>query len=157
MPDFIAHLPDGGLWLSGVVAGFVALGWLTKRALRGYRKLNEFLKKADVILDIAEYELQHNGGGSIKDSVSKIPGIVADVAALKEGDRVLREGAAIIAERAAGMREALDSHSEQLADHVKQAAEIHDEQAEAIRHLAEALPIIARSTPHPDDEHQHTP
>jgi hypothetical protein len=151
MPDFLAQLPAGGLWLSGVVAGLVALGWLTKRAWRGYRKLNDFLRKADVILDIAEFELQHNHGGSIKDAVSKIAGIERDVAELKRGDKVLRDGAKVIAERAAEMRAVLDEHAVALNDHVQQAAAIHDEQAAAIAHLAEALPIVARSTPHPDD------
>jgi hypothetical protein len=151
MPDFIAQLPAGGLWLSGVVAGFVALGWLIRRVWRGYRKLNDFLRKADALLDIAEYELQHNGGGSIKDSVSRIEGIGKDVAGLKEDNKVLREGAAIIAKRAAEMRAVLDEHAVALDDHVNQAAAIHDEQAAAIAHLAEALPIVARSTPHPDD------
>ena len=142
--DFLRQLDDGALWLAAVVAGLTAAGWLIRKSWRGYRKLNEFLRKADVILDIAEYELQHNGGGSIKDSVSKIPGIEKDVADLKAGAEVLRLGAVGIAESAAEMRKALDAH-------VDQANDIHEEQAAAIAHLAEALPIIARSTPHHDD------
>jgi hypothetical protein len=145
MPGFLSHLDDGGIWLAAVVGGMVALGWLARKTWRGYRKLNDFLRKADVILDIAEYELQHNGGGSIKDSVSKIAGIESDVAELKKDNKVLRAGAGVIAERAAEMRAA-------LAEHVEQASQIHDEQAAAIAHLAEALPIVARSTPHPDDQ-----
>ena len=144
MPDFITHLPDAGLWMSGVVAGFVALGWLLRKAWRGYRKLSAFMEKAEVVLDIAAYEMQHNGGGSIKDAASKLPGIAKDVADLKEGAKVLRAGAVGIAEQAAQMRTALDAH-------VDQANDIHEEQAAAIAHLAEALPIIARSTPHEDD------
>lgn len=151
MPGILAQLDDGGVWLAAVVGGLVALGWLIRKTFRGYRKLNDFLRKADVILDIAEYELQHNGGGSIKDSVSKIPALLLDVAVLKQdvaelkqGDKVLREGAGVIAERAADLSKA-------LAEHVDQANGIHEEQAAAIAHLADALPIVARSTPHPDD------
>jgi hypothetical protein len=142
--DLLTHLDDGGLWLGAVVTGLVAVGYLLKKARNGYKRAKPWLKRVGAVLELAEYELQHNGGGSIKDSVSKIPGIERDVAALKEGDAVLREGAGIIAERAADMRQA-------LAEHVDQAAAIHDEQAAAIAHLAEALPIVARSTPHPDD------
>lgn len=142
--DLLAHLDDGGLWLAAVVAGLTALGWLLRKMWRGYRKLDAFMKKADVVLDIAAYEMQHNGGGSIKDAASKLPGIERDVAELKAGAQVLREGAIGIAAGAAEMRQA-------LAEHVEQANDIHEEQALAIAHLAEALPIVARSTPHPDD------
>jgi hypothetical protein len=144
MPDVITHLDDGSLWLAAVVSGLVALGWLVRKAWRGYRKLDDFLRKADVILDIASYELQHNGGGSIKDGASQIPGLVRDVAELKAGARKLEAGAGVIAKRAAEFRAALDAH-------VEQARDIHDEQAAAIASLAEALPVVARSTPHPDD------
>lgn len=160
--DLLAHLDDGGLWLAAVVAGLTALGWFLRKTWRGIRRARRwwrevakpFAVKAAVVLDLAEYELQHNGGGSIKDAAAMLPGIEVDVAALKkdvatlkEGDRVLREGAVLIAERAADMRQA-------LADHVDQAASIHEEQGAAIAHLAEALPIIARSTPHADDAHE---
>ena len=144
MGGLIEHLDDGGLWLAAVVAGLTALGWILRKMRRGYLRIKPWVRRVDIVLDLAEYELQHNHGGSIKDAVSKIAGIEKDVTDLKEGDKVLREGAALIAEKAADMRQA-------LAEHVEQANEIHDEQAAAIAHLAEALPIVARSTPHPDD------
>ena len=144
MDTILEHLDDGGLWLAAVVAGLTALGWILRKLRRGYLRVKPWVKRVDIVLDLAEYELQHNHGGSIKDAVSKIEGIERDVADLKAGDLLLREGAQIIADRAAEMRQALD-------DHVKQANDIHDEQAAAIAHLAEALPIVARSTPHPDD------
>ena len=144
MDTIVSHLDDGGLWLAAVVAGLTALGWLLRKGRRGYLRLKPWVQRIDVVLDLAEYELQHNGGGSIKDSVSKIGGIERDVAELKAGAEILRAGAVGIAAGAAEMRAALDAH-------VVQANDIHDEQAAAIAHLAEALPIVARSTPHPDD------
>ena len=144
MDWIVSHLDDGGLWLAAVVAGLTAAGWLLRKLRRGYLRVKPWVRRVDIVLDLAEYELQHNHGGSIKDAVSKIEGIERDVADLKAGDLLLREGAKVIADRAAEMREALDAH-------VQQANDIHDEQAAAIAHLAEALPIVARSTPHPDD------
>jgi len=145
MDTILEHLDDGGLWLAAVVAGLTALGWILRKLRRGYLRVKPWVRRVDIVLDLAEYELQHNHGGSIKDAVSKIEGIERDVADLKAGDKLLREGAKVIADRAAEMREALDAH-------VQQANDIHDEQAAAIAHLAEALPIVARSTPHPDDQ-----
>jgi len=145
MDTIVSHLDDGGLWLAAVVAGLTALGWILRKLRRGYLRVKPWVRRVDIVLDLAEYELQHNHGGSIKDAVSKIEGIERDVADLKAGDKLLREGAKVIADRAAEMREALDAH-------VQQANDIHDEQAAAIAHLAEALPIVARSTPHPDDQ-----
>lgn len=154
MIPFLSQVDDGALWLAAVVAGLTALGWLLRKARRGYQALKPWVCRVGIVLDLAEYELQHNGGGSIKDSVSEIPRIrkdvaqlKADVAELKQGDKVLREGAVLIADRAAEMRSALD-------DHVQQANDIHDEQAASIARLAEAMPIVARSTPHPDDAAQ---
>jgi len=144
MDTILEHLDDGGLWLAAVVAGLTAVGWILRKLRRGYLRVKPWVRRVDIVLDLAEYELQHNHGGSIKDAVSKIAGIEKDVADLKEGAKVLRDGAIGIAASAAEMRKA-------LADHVDQANEIHDEQAAAIAHLAEALPIVARSTPHPDD------
>ena len=144
--ELLGQVDNWAAWLVAVVAGAGALGWVLKKARTGYKRAKPWVKRMGAVLELAEYELQHNGGGSIKDGVSKIAGIEKDVAALKEGDKILRDGAAIIAERAADMRQALDAH-------VEQARDIHDEQAQAIANLAEALPIVARSTPHPDDEH----
>lgn len=151
MIGVLSEVDDWALWLAAVVAGLGAVGWLLNRIRRAYKALKPWVCRLQAVLDIAEYELQHNGGGSIKDAVSEIPRIrkdvaqlKADVAELKQGDKVLREGAVLIADRAAEMRTALD-------DHVQQADSIHDEQAAAIANLAEALPIVARSTPHPDD------
>ena len=151
MDWIVSHLDDGGLWLAAVVAGLTAAGWLLRKLRRGYLRVKPWVRRVDIVLDLAEYELQHNHGGSIKDAVSKIAGIEKDVADLKAGDLLLREGAKVIADRAAEMRAVLDEHAVALNDHVQQANDIHDEQAAAIAHLAEALPIVARSTPHPDD------
>ena len=142
--DVLGQVDNWAAWLVAVVAGLGAVGWLLKKARNGYKRAKPWMQRLGAVLKLAEYELQHNGGGSIKDSVSKIPGIERDVADLKAGAEILRAGAVGIATGAAEMRAALDAH-------VVQANDIHDEQAAAIAHLAEALPIVARSTPHPDD------
>ena len=118
------------VWLAAVVAGLGALGWLGKKTWVGIRWLRRFARKADALLDIADYELNPNGGGSIKDRIARIP----------------------------GLEQGLDEHLEQSRQRDEaqrkrdaQTLALLDEHTRAITHLAEALPIVARSTPDPTD------
>jgi hypothetical protein len=152
--EWVEQVDNLALWLTAVVAGMGAIGWLLKRMRSLYLSAKPWLARAKVVVELAEYELQHNGGGSIKDAVAQLPAIAEDVAALKAGAEVLRLGAIGIAERADGLRAT-------LADHVLQADNIHESQAaqlaelvkdrHALDDMAEALPIVARSTPHECD------
>ena len=61
--------------ITAILACLTAIGVFAKKLWAGYHKFNDFVRKADVVLDIASYELQHNGGGSIKDAASQLPGL----------------------------------------------------------------------------------
>lgn len=110
-------------WLAALVAGLAALGWLSKKLRAGMRRARDLADKIGVIHELAEYELNPNHGGSIKDRVAKIPDI----------------------------ERRLDDHLEQSRQRDAQTLALFEEHAGAIAHLAEALPIIARSTPDPTD------
>lgn len=114
--------------LVGIVAGLAALGKLTQLARRAVLWAIRLGHKIDRLDDIASYELQHNGGGSIKDAVSRIPQLERDFHQHVERSR----------ERGTRV-------DEQLA-----------EQAATISNLAEALPVIARSTPPDESAHPAT-
>lgn len=77
MIGVLANLDDYGGWIAGVVAGLVAIGWLARRVARAIRatwhRAKEIGRKIDTLEELAGYELNSNGGGSIKDRVAKIP------------------------------------------------------------------------------------
>ena len=73
MLDFITHLDKPAAWLVAVVAGLGALGWLLKKARAAYKAVRPWARRAATVIDLAEYELQHNGGGSLKDMAARIP------------------------------------------------------------------------------------
>lgn len=77
MPGWLLHLDEYGGWLAAVVAGLVALGWLIRHVRKVVREVvkraKEIGRKIDTLEELAGYELNHNGGGSIKDRVSVIP------------------------------------------------------------------------------------
>lgn len=72
----LEHLADYGGLLASITAGLTALGWLVRRGLKVARQI-------DALHDLAQYELKPNGGGSIKDKVNQIPGLVMRVGALE--------------------------------------------------------------------------
>lgn len=123
---WLSRVDDLGLWLAAVVAGLTALGWMARKVWRAWRSARPWINKAKAVLDLAEYELQHNGGGSIKDAV-----------ALIEPLRV----------EAAGLRESFTVHLEQSTVRDSRL----DRVDQALSDLAAAMPVVARSTPHPDD------
>lgn len=86
MIGVLTHLDVYGGWLAAVVGGLVALGWLVKRVVRVVRvtwaRCKEIARKIDTLEELAGYELNSNGGGSIKDRVGKIPALEASVADL---------------------------------------------------------------------------
>lgn len=57
-----------------VMGALVAVGWLTRRAYHWGQRI-------EAMVQVADYELQHNGGKSLKDSVDQIK---EDVAGLKQ-------------------------------------------------------------------------
>jgi hypothetical protein len=73
----LSHLDVYGGWLAAVVAGLVALGWLLRHVSKVVRvtvaRFKEIGRKIDTLEELAGYELNHNGGGSIKDRVAGIP------------------------------------------------------------------------------------
>lgn len=94
----LAHLDDYAGWLAAVVAGLAALGWLGRRVWRigreVVRRAKEVARKIDTLEELAGYELNPNGGGSIKDRVGKIPALEETVRELsnkyESHDRNLR-------------------------------------------------------------------
>mgnify|MGYP006869255993 CR=1 FL=1 len=73
MLSWLNHVDDIGVWIAAVVAGLTALGWVGNRLRRAYRAARPWIDRAKAVVELAEYELQHNGGGSIKDAVAQIP------------------------------------------------------------------------------------
>jgi len=58
--DLLSHVDEPARWIAGVVAGLVALGWLGRRVLAFFRRLN-------AVLDLVDHELNYNSGKSLKD------------------------------------------------------------------------------------------
>lgn len=87
MAGWLSHLDDYGGWLAAVVAGLAALGWLVKRIRRvvgeTVKRAKEIGRKIDTLEELAGYELNHNGGGSIKDRVAGIPVLANKVHSLE--------------------------------------------------------------------------
>lgn len=126
MTTWLTHMDDVGLWLAAVVAGFTALGWIARKVWRVWRSARPWIEKAKAVLELAEYELRHNGGGSIKDAVALIQPLQVE---------------------AQGIRQAFTVHLEQAAVRDTRL----DRVDQALSDLAAAMPVVARSTPHPDD------
>ena len=123
---WLTHVDDIGLWLAAVVAGLTALGWMARKVWRAWRSARPWIDRAKAVIDLAEYELQHNGGGSIKDAAALI--------------EPLRQ-------EAAGLREAFGQHLDQARGRDDRL----DRVDQALSDLAAAMPVVARSAPHPDD------
>ena len=107
-------------------AGLTALGWMARKVWRAWRSARPWIDKAKAVIDLAEYELQHNGGGSIKDAATLIKPLQLE---------------------AQGIREAFTVHLEQAAVRDTRL----DRVDQALSDLAAAMPVVARSAPHPDD------
>lgn len=73
--NVLNQVDDYAGWIAAVAAGLAGAGYLAKRARVGVRRLRELASKIDVLEGLAVYELQHNGGNSIKDRIAQIPGI----------------------------------------------------------------------------------
>lgn len=71
MRDVVANLDDYSVWLVAVVGGLGALGWLARKAVKGFRQARHFLRKIDSLLDLADHQLKNNGGSSLFDKVEK--------------------------------------------------------------------------------------
>lgn len=151
MIEVIGEVDDWALWLAAVVAGLTALGWIGRRTRRAYNRLKPWVCKLQAVLDIAEYELQHNGGGSIKDAVSEIPALRRGLSTVSDSLDAHLTQSTITAERANVEKAAVASRLAELEKAARHQAEALGEQAAAIGNLAEALPVVARSQPHPDD------
>jgi hypothetical protein len=78
----LGAIGDYGLALAGIVAGFGALGWAVKKTRQVFRWANRLTRTIDALNDLAQYELNHNGGGSIKDHAAKVPALVEKVDAI---------------------------------------------------------------------------
>lgn len=69
------QLDEYGLWLAAVAGGMTALGWLTKKAFNGgrraFRWARAFVRKMDALGDVAHYQLNNNGGGSLLDKIER--------------------------------------------------------------------------------------
>ena len=70
-PDVISSADDWSVWLVAVVAGLGAIGWLARKAHRGVRAAREFAARVDKVLDLADHQLNNNGGGSLLDYVQQ--------------------------------------------------------------------------------------
>ncbi len=127
MTGALAHVDSVAVWLAAVAAGLAGLGYLARKSWQAVAWLRRLGLKIERLDDLASYELQHNGGSSIKDRV------LATQTTLDEH---------LIQSRARDERQ-------QTRD--TQTLELLSEHTAAIAHLAEALPIVARSTPDPTD------
>ena len=79
----LGNLDNYGLWITGVVGGLAAVGWLARRTYRSVRafvrRTRSLARKIDALSELAQYELNHNGGGSLKDHAAKVPLLVLKV------------------------------------------------------------------------------
>lgn len=111
------------VWVASIVAGLGALGWLGKKTIAAARWLVQLGRKLDKLADLANYELAHNGGMSIKDAAALIR----------------------------PMKKALDEHLETSArigaEFEARLDALEGQRAKTIADLAEALPVVAKSTP----------
>lgn len=145
--SWLRHVDDIGVWFAAVVAGLTALGWVGKRIRRAYLAARPWIDRAKAVVELAEYELQHNGGGSIKDGVAMIGPLRKEVTAIQRAAKDLGDTFAIHLVQAAAQAAARDSRLTEIEAAVTYLAE----GSTAVENLAEALPVVARSTPAPDD------
>lgn len=109
-----------------------------------------------------EYQVHNNGGGSMKDTVDGLARTVGRIETATELAATKATTAATKAEESALVatetKAALDAHVEQsaqlMADGDKREKRIWDalDSRRALDGLAEALPIVARSTPHEEEQ-----
>lgn len=126
------QLDSLGLWLAAVVAGLTALGWLARKAYRGVRKAykagREFARRAHAVLEVAEYQLNNNGGGSLLDKIERT-------------ERKTDQNTAVLYEVAGTVDKLGTTVDTHLAT-----------QAEANRDMWQAIRAVAESRPPNDDE-----
>jgi len=70
--DVLGNIDDYAIWLTAVVGGLVALGWLGKRARAKFARMSELLVRIDVAVTLAEHELRPNSGSSLYDKIGRI-------------------------------------------------------------------------------------
>jgi len=130
----IEQLDAYGLWLAAVVAGLTALGWLCKKAYKGvtsaYKGGRALVRRIDALADIAEYQLNNNGGGSMLDKIER-------------SERATDHLTGTVTELA-GVVDRLDAKVDSLGDtfesHLATQAEANREMWPAVRAVAEARP-----------------
>lgn len=130
----LEHLDDRMLWITAVVGGIGALLWFTRRTYRVVKKAAKYLialvKKLDALADLADYQLNNNGGGSM---IDKIESQGRDIAHLTGTTAEI-----------AGSLEQLSGTVTELSDrfeaHLQTAAEANREMWPAVRAVAEAQP-----------------
>lgn len=115
MPEWLASIPIGTAvaWIGGAVAAVLAVwkGWPAFRKLVGV--LSRLVKLVDLLATLPEelgairHELEHNGGGSIKDSVVRTERAVAE---LSGEVKYVRRQAASLKTTAARTARRLDDH-----------------------------------------------
>lgn len=141
--DWVSHVDNLALWLTAVVAGMGAIGWLLKKIRRGYLTAKPWVARAKAVVELAEYELQHNGGGSIKDGVAQIIPMRAEITAIQAAATALSDKFSIHLVQAA----ARDSRLTEVEAAVTYLAEDHH----AVENLSEAMGPAIRATPHECD------
>ena len=100
------HLGDYGLWLGGCASGLAAIGYGWRQAKKVIRWGRKLTRTVDALNDLAQYELNHNGGGSIKDHAAKVPALVEQVSRLDSRftEHLSTSDAAVLAGHAEGER-----------------------------------------------------
>jgi hypothetical protein len=152
MPSWLdtppASVAAWATWLAAVAAGLVAIGWLGKEAVKGFRFMLSLARRADALLDLADHELKPNSGSSIKDAADKIPAIeqrLNDHIEASEIDRNdQRREVAGLTREVAGLTRGQGRQDHKIGELSKA---INGRQDEVIHNLSEALPLVARSTP----------
>ena len=80
----IGDIGDTGLALGGIATGAAAVGYAWRKSKQVIRWGRRLTRTVDALNDLAQYELTHNGGGSIKDHAAKVPALVEKVDAIDE-------------------------------------------------------------------------
>lgn len=70
--DAAANIDDYAIWLTAVVGGLIALGWLVKRVRAKATQVSALLVRIDVAVTLAEHELRPNSGSSLYDKIGRI-------------------------------------------------------------------------------------
>lgn len=61
-----SQIERGAVWLAAVVAGLVALGWLTRKLWKMFKRFDRILE----LVELVEKEMRPNGGSSLRDAVN---------------------------------------------------------------------------------------